>query len=118
MIKAIRGAIDVKENTREAISSAAEMLVMKIIRENRLTKKDIISIMFTMTQDLSKVFPSQAVREKMELSVPLIDLEQKYVEGAMKKCLRVMMFVNVQKDVKHIYLGKAVNLRKDIRRKK
>ena len=114
MIKAIRGAIDVKENTKEAIFDAAEMLVTEIIRKNELNEKSIVNIMFTMTQDLSKAFPSQAVRERIRLDVPLIDLEQKYVEGAMKKCLRVMMLVDTQKEIKHIYLGKAVNLRKDI----
>ncbi len=40
-----------------------------------------------------------------------------YVEGSLEKCIRVMIFINDDKDkenIRHIYLKKAKNLRKDL----
>ncbi len=59
----IRGAHTVKENTREAILASTKEMLEKIIQENKLEISQIISIVFTATKDLTKVYPAVAARE-------------------------------------------------------
>ena len=113
-MKAVRGAICAGENSANAIWDAAEELMREIVKQNKLKEENIVSVMFTMTKDLTKAFPSRAVRERLGLNVPLIDTEQKYVEGDMARCIRAVVFVEGKKAVKHVYMGKAANLRKDL----
>jgi len=114
-MKAVRGAITVENNSKEEIYKASQKLFESIMKENSLSKDEIISVIFTMTGDLTKGFPSTAVREKFGLNeTPFLDLEHKYVEGALEKCIRVMIFVDTDKKLKPVYLGKAKTLRKDL----
>ncbi|MDR2857788.1 MAG: chorismate mutase, partial [Novosphingobium sp.] len=48
---------------------------------------------------------------------PLMNYEEKYVKGALPRCIRVILLVNstmTKRDVKHIYLKDAKKLRPDI----
>lgn len=117
-VLAIRGATTVSSNTKEEILKESAVLIKEIIDKNKLDTDDIISIYFTMTKDLDKVYPAVAVREILNITdVPLLNFEEKYIEGSLKKCIRVMMYINSnknKKDIKHIYLNKSKVLRKDI----
>lgn len=117
-VLAIRGATTVSSNTKEEILKESAVLIKEIIDKNKLDTDDIISIYFTMTKDLDKVYPAVAVREILNITdVPLLNFEEKYIEGSLKKCIRAMMYINSnknKKDIKHIYLNKSKVLRKDI----
>ncbi|WP_195938908.1 chorismate mutase [Romboutsia sp. 1001713B170131_170501_G6] len=115
---AIRGATTVVSNTKADILDETAKLVQTIIIENTLDIDDIVSMCFTMTNDLDKVYPSVAVRDILDITdVPMLNFEEKYIEGSLKMCVRIMMYVNTdksKKDIKHIYLNNAKNLRKDL----
>ena len=114
-MRIVRGATCVEENSIEEITRKTEELFGEIIRKNNLSNSDILGIIFTMTNDLTKIFPSRIVRERFGLShTPLLDLEHKFVEGAMDKCIRVMVFVDTDKDLEPVYLHRAKSLREDI----
>lgn len=117
-ILAIRGATTVVSNTKENILNETAKLVQILIKENMLSIDNIISMCFTMTNDLDKVYPSVAVRDILNItSVPMLNFEEKYIEGSLKMCIRIMMYINIDKnksDIKHIYLNDAKNLRKDL----
>lgn len=117
-VLAIRGATTVSSNTREEILKESSILIEEIIDKNQLDTNDIISMYFTMTRDLDKVYPALAVREMLNITdIPLLNFEEKYIEGSLEKCIRVMIYINSNKnkqDVKHIYLNKSKILRPDI----
>ncbi|SHJ80321.1 chorismate mutase [Tepidibacter formicigenes] len=115
---AIRGATTVNHNKKEEILSETAILMEKIIKMNNLKEEDIISIIFTMTKDLDKVYPSVAVREIMGITdIPILNFEEKYIEGSLKKCIRVLIHINSDKEkneIVHVYLNDAKNLRLDL----
>lgn len=115
---AIRGATTVTSNNKDEILKESAKLIGKIISKNDLNKEDIISIYFTMTNDLDAVYPAVAVREILNISdIPMLNFEEKYIQGSLNKCIRAMMYINTEKtreDIKHVYLNEAKNLRKDL----
>lgn len=117
-VLAIRGATTVKKNSIEEILNETKILVETIISKNNLDTDDIISMVFTMTSDLDSVYPSVAVRDILNIhDTPLLNFEEKYVQGSLRKCIRVMVNVNSNKtknDIKHVYLNEARKLRPDI----
>lgn len=117
MVRALRGATTAENNTREEILAATKEMLEEILRLNEVKTEDMISILFTITPDLDAVFPAVAVREAGITNVPLLDFAQPYVEGALKKCIRVMIYINSHKsndDLKHAYLKGARVLRPDL----
>ena len=117
-ILAIRGATTVESNTKEEILKETSNLMKTIIKENNLDVEDMISMCFTMTNDLDAVYPAVAVRNILNITdVPMLNYEEKYIQGSLRKCIRVMIYIEsnkTKKDVKHIYLNKAKELRKDL----
>lgn len=117
-VLAIRGATTVQNNCREEILKETTVLMKKIINDNSLNIEDVISIIFTMTKDLDAVYPSVAIRDLLDIcDTPLLNFEEKYIQGSLEKCIRVMINVNSNESkakVKHVYLNEAKKLRPDI----
>ncbi|MGL4914151.1 MAG: chorismate mutase [Romboutsia sp.] len=115
---AIRGATTVSSNNKSEILDESAKLIQTIIIENLLNIEDIISMCFTMTNDLDKVYPSVAVREILNIvDIPMLNFEEKYIDGSLRMCIRVMMYINsekTKKGIKHVYLNEATNLRQDL----
>jgi len=117
-VLAIRGATTVTSNNKSEILKETSKLIETIILKNSLNIDDIISICFTMTKDLDAVYPAVAVREILDIhDIPMLNYEEKHIQGSLNKCIRVMMYINTDKnrcDMNHIYLNDAKNLRKDL----
>jgi chorismate mutase len=117
-LRGIRGATTVCENTTDAILSATRELLLAILEANpSLRPADIASVFFTLTEDLSAVYPAQAARGLGWEDVPLICAREIPVPGSLPCCVRVMILWNTdlaQKDVHHVYLRQAVQLRPDL----
>lgn len=116
-MRAIRGATTVENNTREEILSATEELLKDIISKNDIVSDDIVSIIFTITPDLDKAFPAAAARRIGITNVPLLDMAEPGISGALKKCIRILMHINTEKtndETKHVYLRGARVLRPDL----
>lgn len=117
VVRGIRGAITVERNESQQILEATQELLEKIVYENRLDTEDICSAFFTVTQDLDAEFPAKAARALGWTSVPLMCTLEVNVAGALPKCIRVLVHVNTSKsqsEIKHVYLGRAVQLRPDL----
>ena len=110
-VLAIRGATTVTSNNKEEILKETSKLIETIILKNELNNED-------MTKDLDAVYPAVAVREILDIhDIPMLNYEEKHIQGSLSKCIRVMMYINTEKtkaDIKHIYLNNAKNLRKDL----
>lgn len=117
MVRAIRGAITVNNNDKKEIWEATEEMINAIVKENNLDLNDLISITFTLTQDLNACYPAVRVREMGITNVPLMNMPELAVAGALEKCIRVIIETNSEKsldEIKHIYLREAKRLRPDL----
>lgn len=117
-IVCIRGAVTVDNNYKEEILEKTKEVIQKIVNENLIHTEEIRSIIFTTTKDLDQVYPAVAARELGITDASLMCVQEMYVEGSLEKCVRVMLTAECslnQKELKHIFLGKAVVLRPDLK---
>lgn len=121
MVRAVRGATTVNNNTSEEIISETSMLLSEIIKENSIGIEDVISVFFTVTKDLDAAFPAVAARKLGWTNISLLCTYEIDVPGSLEKCIRVMLHFNTDKknsDIKHIYLKEAGILRPDLLNRK
>tara|TARA_Y100000590_G_scaffold258730_1_gene290381 strand:- start:87 stop:452 length:366 start_codon:yes stop_codon:yes gene_type:complete len=115
--RGIRGAITIKENDEQQIIDGSIRLLRDIISKNNISENDIVSIFFSVTEDLNATFPARAAR-KMNLNhTPLLCFHEIRVPEGLEKCIRILMHVNSEKSIQeitHCYLEKAASLRPDI----
>ena len=117
-VRAIRGATTASANTEAAIREVVKELLDEIEAHNQLEPEEIVSVVFTTTRDLDAVFPAAIARERPGWEyVPLLDLQQMYVQGSLERCIRVLIYINTfksQVEIVHPYLRQAKNLRPDL----
>ena len=113
---ALRGATTVDKNDAQAILGATEWLIREIMRRNALVPSDVVSCIFTMTDDLDAEFPAVAARNIGFERVPLLCAREVPVPGAVPKVIRVLMHYYAADDhvAQHVYLGEARSLRSDL----
>ncbi|MER7133552.1 chorismate mutase [Streptosporangium saharense] len=117
MVRAIRGAVQVEANDRDAILAGVTELVTEVMGRNRLTTDDVISVIFTATPDLTAEFPALAARKLGFHDVPLICASEIDVPGALPRVVRLMAHVETDRprqEIHHVYLHGAAALRVDI----
>ncbi len=116
-VRAIRGATTVERDTTDAIADRVVALLSEILERNGLVEDDIISILFTATEDLVSTFPATAARSTGLGAVPLICAREIPVTGSTPRCVRVMLHVTTERrreDIHHVYLEGARGLRDDL----
>lgn len=115
-IVAIRGAIQVTEDSSSAIREGTERLFHSICMANTLLEEEMVSIMFSLTPDLRSFNPATALREGYpSLQVPLFCTQEAVIEGMLEHTIRVIIHCySSREEVKHIYLDGAANLRRDL----
>lgn len=116
-IGAVRGAITVESNTSEEILFSTKQLLELIIEKNNLHKDDIVSIIFTMTDDLNAAFPAVAARNMGFTNAALMCMRELEISGSLRKCIRVLLHINTEKaqnELFHIYEKGAKVLRPDL----
>jgi chorismate mutase len=116
-VRAIRGAIQVDADDRDAILEGTAELVTAVMTRNDLTPDDVISVLFTVTPDLTTEFPALAARKLGFHAVPLMCATEIPVKGAMPRVVRLMAHVETERpraQIQHVYLRGAAGLRLDI----
>jgi chorismate mutase len=113
---ALRGATTVEHNTSADILGATEALMREIMQRNDLTPDDVVSCLFTLTEDLDAQFPAVAARQLGFDQVPLMCAREIPVPGSLPHVIRVMMHYYAADDHRsqHVYLGEARKLRLDL----
>lgn len=115
--RGIRGAITCDENSREAILAATREMLQTMIAANGLRPEDIASAIFTTTPDLNAEFPAVAARALGWLDTALMCGHEMSVPGSLPRCIRVLVHWNTERqarDVIHVYLRGASNLRPEL----
>lgn len=73
MVRGIRGAITVEEDTPEAIHQATRELLLKMLEANGIQSyEELAAVIFTVTEDLTSAFPAEAARQIGMHRVPLL----------------------------------------------
>ena len=113
---ALRGANSVESNTREAIIDATAVLMRELLSRNELASEQLVSCIFTVTDDLDAEFPAVAARNIGLNAVPLICAREIPVPGAVPRVVRVLVhyYADEGHDPRHVYLGEARALRSDL----
>jgi len=114
MVRAIRGAITVGENTAPAIETATAEMLKEIERRNQIGPENVVSAFFSLTPDLNATFPARAARSIGWENVPMLDTVEVNVPDALARTIRVLLHAEVDGPVRHAYLGEARSLRPDL----
>jgi chorismate mutase len=117
MVRGLRGATTVDEDTVDQVTQRSQELMQCIMVRNELTEDDIISVLFTATADVHSIFPATAIREIGFGAVPLLCAAEIAVPGSMPRCIRVLLHVHTTKskdEIHHVYLHGAQGLRDDL----
>jgi chorismate mutase len=116
VLRAVRGATSVADDTSEAIREGTAELLAEVLARNGLAPADLVSIIFTATHDLTADFPAVAAREIGLSGVPLLCTREIPVVGALGRCIRVMVhcYAPADRAIRHVYLHDARQLRMDL----
>jgi chorismate mutase len=116
-VRAVRGATTVDADTTEQVTTRVQALLDAILERNGLTKDDLISIVFTATDDIVSMFPATAARAMGLGDVPLLCARELAVAGGQPRCIRVLLHVTTDRrreEIEHVYLESARGLRDDL----
>tara|TARA_B100000900_G_scaffold301784_1_gene260361 strand:+ start:204 stop:587 length:384 start_codon:yes stop_codon:yes gene_type:complete len=115
-LTAIRGATTSEGDSEAFIKNAVIELMKELINLNDLKEENIISITFTVTNDLTSCFPASIARKYFNLeSVAFLDCQQMFVPNDINFCIRLLALVNLKPKRKpiHPYLRGSSKLRPD-----
>jgi chorismate mutase len=116
-VRAIRGATTVDEDTVEQLTERVQGLLTAILERNGIAHDDLISILFTATDDIHSAFPAMVARPLGLGDVPLICARELDIRGATARCVRVMIHCTTERsraELHHVYLEGARHLRDDL----
>jgi len=113
---ALRGAISVERNDSQDILGATTELMQTIMERNALAPADVVSCIFTATNDLDAEFPAVAARALGFERVPLLCAREIPVPRALPRVIRVLIhyYAAESHQTRHVYLGEARALRADL----
>jgi chorismate mutase len=117
MIRGVRGATTIQENTAEAIVTATGELLQAMIHVNDIDEEHVASVIFTTTPDLDAAYPAQAARVAGWSHTALLGCQEMLVPGGLERCIRILIHWNTPKrlhEITHVYMNGAERLRPDL----
>ncbi|HEX2313491.1 MAG TPA: chorismate mutase [Thermomonospora sp.] len=116
-VRAIRGAVQVDADDADAILDGTADLVTAVLDRNALTADRIISVIFSVTDDLTAAFPAVAARRLGLTEVPLMCVREIPVPGSLERVVRLLAHAETARPrsaIRHVYLRGAAALRRDL----
>lgn len=111
----IRGASGIAEDTPEAVEKAVAELFSQLYEKNKIKEKNIVSIQFTLTPDITSLNPAAALRKAgFGHSCPLFCAQEPAIQGMLPKMVRVLVTVYARKPAVPVYINGAERLRPDL----
>ena len=114
---ALRGAITLEADTKDEVSEKTQRLVKEMLARNDVNHDDLVSIIFTATDDVHSEFPAAAARALGLGDVPLLCARELAIDHGMGLCIRVLMHLYSDRrrdELHHVYLEGARGLRDDL----
>jgi chorismate mutase len=116
-VLALRGATTLDRDEREHLMARVSELLSAMLDRNEVDHDDVISVVFTATDDVRSGFPAAAAREMGMGDIPLLCARELDVEGGMARCVRILMHLTTERtrsQLRHVYLHDARSLRDDL----
>jgi chorismate mutase len=116
-VRGLRGATTVDVDNREHVNERVTALLQALFDANDIGHDDIISILFTATDDIHSTFPATAARTVGLGDVPLICARELDIAGGTPLCIRVLIHLMTEHsraELHHVYLEGARTLRDDL----
>ena len=117
VLRALRGATTLDEDNAGQVNDRVRVLISSMLERNGIGHDDLVSILFTATEDVTSMFPATAARSLGLGDVPLICASELDITGAMPRCIRVLMHFyteHTREALHHVYLEGARGLRDDL----
>jgi chorismate mutase len=112
---ALRGAVQC-ENTVDDMRRQITLMYDELLNQNNLEEKDIVSVIFSVTDDLNAVNPCTALRKDGRAGeLPLFSTQEPNCNNSVERIIRVLIHCYLDEDsqVKHVYRNGAEVLRPD-----
>ena len=116
-VRALRGATTLDHDDAAHLTERVQALVTEMLGRNDVNKGDLVSILFTATDDIHSMFPATAARGIGLGDVPLICARELDIVGGTPLCIRVLMHLVTERSrsqLHHVNLEGARNLRDDL----
>lgn len=116
-MRALRGATTLDADDKPHLIERTQELVDALLARNDLAEDDLVSIVFTATDDVRAGFPAEAARAGGITRVPLLCARELDVEGGIPRCVRVLVHAYTTRsptELRHVYLHDARQLRTDL----
>lgn len=118
-LAALRGATTLEADTRDEVMARTTEMLSALLERNGLTAADVVSLLFTATDDIRSEFPAAAVRAAGISDVPMLCARELGIEGgsSVPLCIRVLAHVYTDQPrdaLRHAYLRDARQLRSDL----
>ena len=116
-IRALRGATTVDVDEKEHLFERVIALLEELFARNGIAHDDLISVLFTATDDVHSAFPALAARKFGLGDIPLMCARELDIVGATPRCIRVMIHLTTERsrdELHHVYLEGARGLRDDL----
>jgi chorismate mutase len=116
-LRALRGATTVDEDTEVHVHERVIALLETLFERNDVDHDDLVSILFTATDDVRSTFPATGARKIGLGDVPLICARELDIEGGTPSCIRVLVHLHTERsraELHHVYLEGATTLRDDL----
>lgn len=116
-VRALRGATTVDSDEAEQVRARTIALLQEMVERNGIDHDDIISVLFTATDDIHSIFPAAAARDIGFGDIPLICARELDIIGSAPLCIRVLMHMTTplsRSELRHVYLEGASGLRDDL----
>ncbi|HKE74791.1 MAG TPA: chorismate mutase [Acidimicrobiales bacterium] len=116
-VRALRGATTVDRDETEHLYERVIALLEALFERNPIHHDDLISVLFTATDDIHCAFPATAARKFGLGDIPLMCARELDIEGGTPRCIRVLIHLStdVARDqLHHVYLEGARGLRDDL----
>lgn len=113
-VGALRGATTIDHDDPAHVRDATRELLERMVATNNIAVSDIISVVFTVSHDITSEFPARAARDLGWVDVPLLCATEIPVGGAVAHCIRVLIHLESTRprsELRPVYLRGAARLR-------
>jgi len=113
---ALRGAVQC-ENTLDDICAQVTLMYDELLSINKLKEEDIVSVMFTVTNDIDVINPCTALRKNGRAAgnLALFSAQEPDSKNSLERTVRTLIHCYLEEgaNVRHVYRNGAEVLRPD-----
>ena len=116
-LRALRGATTIDVDEVEHLTTRMVELFEELFGRNGIQHDDVVSILFTATDDIHSMFPALPARKAGFGDIPLICALELDIVGGTPRCIRVLVHITTERqrdELRHVYLHGARGLNDDL----